>query len=217
LKDPGVGLMAGAVLLVSTSVACDMQQDRSTGWRLGTPRVLQFRYQVLGILMGAVLAVVFARVFMAAYPILLQDQTVMKADQQPAEWSSAMTYKFVGVLRSLTEDKPFQRHAIVWGIAIGLLLEVLRKIVKPRRLLVDAVLLPSPYALSFGGFVNLPTSLWLGAGGIVADLLNRRGKTQQEGLPEDMSSTSLFGGGLIAGDALAALAIGIMGLLAVLG
>jgi uncharacterized oligopeptide transporter (OPT) family protein len=71
--------MAGAILLVSTSVACDMQQDRSTGWRLGTPRVLQFRYQVLGILVGAVLAVVFARLFMAAYPVLLQDQTVMKA------------------------------------------------------------------------------------------------------------------------------------------
>ena len=50
LADPGVGLMAGAVLLISTSVACDMQQDRSTGWRLGTSRVLQFRYQVLGML-----------------------------------------------------------------------------------------------------------------------------------------------------------------------
>jgi hypothetical protein len=32
-------------------------------------------------------------------------------------------------------------------------------------------------------------------------------------VPDDMSSTSLFGGGLIAGDALAALAIGVFGLL----
>ena len=39
LKDPIVGLMAATMLLVSTSVACDMQQDRSTGWRLGTNRV----------------------------------------------------------------------------------------------------------------------------------------------------------------------------------
>lgn len=216
LRDPGVGLMAGAVLLVSTSVACDMQQDRSTGWRLGTSRVWQWRYQVTGILVGAVLAVVFARLFLAAYPVLLQDQTVLRADQQPAEWSSAMTYKFVGVLRSLTDDKPFQRTAIVAGIAFGLLLECARKWVKPRRLLVDAVLLPSPYALSFGGFVNLPTSLWLGAGGVAADLLAARRKTRTEGLPQDMSSTSLFGGGLIAGDALAALGIGIVGLLAVL-
>ena len=34
-----------------------MQQDRSTGWRLGTNRIIQFRYQVIGIVMGAVLAV----------------------------------------------------------------------------------------------------------------------------------------------------------------
>lgn len=211
LTDPGVGLMAGAILLVSTSVACDMQQDRSTGWRLGTPRVLQFRYQVLGILVGAVLAVVFARLFMAAYPVLLQDQTVMKAGQQPAEWSSAMTYKFVGVLRSLTDDKPYQRTAIVAGVAIGLVIELLRKRLRPKSFLVDAVLLPSPYAMSFGGFVNLPTSLWLGAGGVVASVIEARTPKRRD-LPPDMSGTSLFGGGLIAGDAIAALALGVTGL-----
>ncbi|MGV3570135.1 MAG: OPT/YSL family transporter [Ramlibacter sp.] len=231
LQDPGVGLMAGAVLLVSTSVACDMQQDRSTGARLGTPRVPQFRYQVLGILVGAVLAVVFARLFMAAYPVLMLDQTLMKADQQPAEWGSAMTYKFVGVLRSLTDDQPHQRTAIFIGVAVGLAIELARKglrgLARYQRwqrtpagaradFVVDAVLLPSPYALSFGGFVNLPTSLWLGAGSVVATLVESR--AQRDGaLPEDMSSTSLFGGGLIAGDALAALAVGVVGLLAVLG
>jgi uncharacterized oligopeptide transporter (OPT) family protein len=213
LTDPGVGLMAGAILLVSTSVACDMQQDRSTGWRLGTPRVIQFRYQVLGILVGAVLAVVFARLFMAAYPVLLLDQTTMKAGEQPAEWTSAMTYKFVGVLRSLTSDQPHQRTAILLGLAIGLVIEVLRKILRPRSFVADAILLPSPYALSFGGFVNLPTSLWFGGGGVLAGLLAARAPAKRD-LPEDMSGTSLFGGGLIAGDALAALAVGVAGLLA---
>lgn len=215
LRDPGVGLMAGAVLLVSTGVACDMQQDRSTGWRLGTPRVLQFRYQVLGIVVGAILAVAFARLFMAAYPILLQDQTVMTADQQPAEWGSAMTYKFVGVLRGLTDDKPWQRTAIYAGVAVGLVIELLRKWIKPRHFLLDAVILPSPYALSFGGFFNLAPSAWLAAGGVTADLLALRAR-KSEDLPEDMSANSLFGGGLIAGDALAALALGVAGLLAVL-
>jgi len=236
LKDPGVGLMAGTVLLVSTSVACDMQQDRSTGWRLGTSRVVQFRYQVAGILMGAVLAVALAELFMAAYPVLLQDQTVMKADQQPPEWSAAMTYKFVGVLRSLTDDKPFQRTAIGVGVAIGLALEVLRKLVKSSRaygrlasggrralmldFLIDAVFLPSPYALSFGGFVNLPTSLWFGAGGVAASLLDAgscsKSAPTEKALPADMSGTSLFGGGLIAGDALAALGMGTVGLIGIL-
>jgi uncharacterized oligopeptide transporter (OPT) family protein len=215
LRDPGVGLMAGAVLLVATSVACDMQQDRSTGWRLGTPRVLQFRYQVLGIAVGAVLAVVFARLFMAAYPVLLQDQTLLKADQQPAEWSSAMTYKFVGVLRSLTENLPFQRTAIAVGIAAGLAIEVLRKWLRPRSFVLDAIVLPSPYALSFGGFVNLPTSLWLGAGGVAGSLLAARAPARSD-VPQDMSSASLFGGGLIAGDALAAVGIGVASLVAAL-
>jgi hypothetical protein len=235
LKDPAVGLMAGTVLLVSTSVACDMQQDRSTGWRLGTNRVLQFRYQVMGILMGAILSVGFAQLFMAAYPVLLLDQTVMSAGEQPAQWSAAMTYKFVGVLRSLTDDKPYQRTAIWVGVGIGLAIELARKLIKARAgyrrfvasgklgfsldFILDAVLLPSPYALSFGGFVNLHTSLWFGAGGVVASVFNSLRKPEKAGataLPEDMSSSSLFGGGLIAGDALAALGLGIAGLLTTL-
>jgi uncharacterized oligopeptide transporter (OPT) family protein len=233
LKDPAVGLMAGTVLLVSTSVACDMQQDRSTGWRLGTNRVLQFRYQVVGILMGAVMAVVFAKLFMTAYPILLQDQTVMKAGEQPAEWSAAMTYKFVGVLRSLTDDKPYQRTAILVGVAIGFAIQLARKRIKAhagyRRFvarsrtgfaadfLLDAVVLPSPYASSFGGFVNLHTSLWFGGGGILSSAVNSLSRKKpapgETALPDDMSTTSLVGGGLIAGDSLAALGLGIAGLL----
>ena len=77
------------------------------------------------------------------------------------------------------------------------------------------MVLPSPYAFSFGGFVNLNTSLWFGAGGIVSSAFNaitRRKPKEGEALPEDMSTMSLVGGGLIAGDALAALGIGIAGL-----
>ena len=77
-------------------------------------------------------------------------------------------------------------------------------------------MLPSPYAFSFGGFVNLNTSFWFAAGGAVSSALNtftaKKRAADAKALPEDMSSTSLFGGGLIAGDALAALAIGLVGL-----
>ena len=231
LKDPVVGLMAGAIVLIATSTASDMQQDRSTGWRLGTNRVIQFRYQAAGILMGAIMGVAFARLFMAAYPVLLQDQTVMSAAEQPANWSAAMTFKIVGVLRSLTEPKPFQLTAIWVGVAIGFAIELARKAIMAnaayRRFVksgragfatdfaLDAIFLPSPYAVSFGGFVNLATSLWFGAGGIASSAYNAitRGKPKDgEALPEDMSTTSLAGGGLIAGDALAALGIGIVGL-----
>jgi uncharacterized oligopeptide transporter (OPT) family protein len=235
LKDPIVGLMAGSILLISTNTAADMQQDRSTGWRLGTNRVIQFRYQVAGILMGAIMGVAFAKLFMAAYPILLADQTVMKAADQPANWSSAMTYKFVGVLRSLTEPKPYQITAIWVGIGIGFAIQLARKLIKANAgyrsfvaagrtgfavdFVIDAILLPSPYAASFGGFVNLNTSIWFGTGGIVSSLFNTLFKPKARpgaAVPEDMSSTSLFGGGLIAGAALAALGIGITGLLTTL-
>jgi uncharacterized oligopeptide transporter (OPT) family protein len=232
LKDPTIGLIAATVLLVSTSEACDMQQDRSTGWRLGTNRTIQFRFQVAGIVMGAIMAVVFAELFMSAYPVLQLDQTTLPADQQPDKWTSAMTYKFVGVLRSLTDDKPYQRTAIWVGVGIGFTIEMLRKIIKSRTaykkfvaasrtgfatdFLLDAVVLPSPYASSFGGFVNLPTSTWFAAGGVVASIANSmpKRKGQAPALPEDMSTASLVGGGLIAGDALAALGLGLAGLLA---
>ncbi|HEX7328261.1 MAG TPA: OPT/YSL family transporter [Casimicrobiaceae bacterium] len=234
LTDPIVGLMAATVVLVSTSEACDMQQDRSTGWRIGTNRTIQFRFQVAGIVMGAILAVVLARLFMDAYPILLQDQTVLPADQQPARWASTMTYKFVGVLRSLTHDRPYERTAIWVGVGIGIVTQVLRKIIKSRGawqrfatsgkvgfsadFLLDAVILPSPYASSFGGFLNLLTSSWFAAGGVISSFINSLPKRKQRApaLPSDMSTTSLVGGGLIAGDAIAALALGIAGLLATL-
>lgn len=244
LRAPQIGLIAATVLLVSTAQACDMQQDRSTGWRLGTDRMVQFGYQAMGIVAGAVLAVALARLFMDAYPVLRLDQTVLPADQQPARWTSAMTYKIVGALRSMTEDRPHQRLAVWIGLAIGLVTEILRKAIRAsaryRRFaaqgrvgktcdfLLDAVLLPSPYASSFGGFVNLAASGWMAAGGVVAGVVEWRSRALADGrgrgadmradqhaLPDDMSTTSLVGGGLIAGDALAALGFGIAGLLAV--
>ncbi|WP_428503379.1 OPT/YSL family transporter [Roseateles sp.] len=236
LKDPMLGLMAAMVVFVSASVAGDMQQDRSTGWRLGSNRTLQFRFQVAGLLLGSVLAVAVAKFFMTAYPVLQLDQTVMSADQAPAQWTSAMTYKFVGALRSLTEPKPYQTQAILIGVLIGFVTELLRKIIKANKsyqrfaagskagfatdFMLDAVVLPSPYASSFGGFVNLHTSMWFAAGGVISSAINTfapKPKPGENELPSDMSSTSLVGGGLIAGDALAALGLGLAGMAAVLG
>lgn len=237
LKSPLVGLLAASVLLVATGVACDMQQDRSTGWRLGTNRTIQFRYQVAGVLMGAIAAVGFAKLYMTAYPVLNLDQTVLAAADQPKHWTAAMTYKLVGTLRSLTEDKPYQRTAIWVGVALGLVVGVVRKFIKSRvayqkfatrgrvgfttDFVLDSFLLPSPYAFAFGGFVNLTTTAWFGLGGALSSLINTVQKPavargEDDAPIEDMSSTSLWGGGLIAGDALAALGLGVYGLVATL-
>lgn len=236
LRDAGIGLMCASILLIACSEGGDMQQDRSTGWRLGTNRVVQFRYQVIGIATGAVLAVALAKIFMNAYPVLKLDQFSNHAIEGAQQWQSAMTYKFVGALKGITSSQPHVMKALQLGIAIGLAIEILRKLIK-RNLsyakfaqetragrvvdfTLDAFILTSPYASSFGGFVEIPTVLWWSAGGIAGSLYDMWSTKQKQAavasgadLPSDMSTTSLVGGGLIAGDSLAALSVGVAGLL----
>jgi uncharacterized oligopeptide transporter (OPT) family protein len=255
LKSPTVALMSAAILLVACSTGVDMQQDRSTGWRLGTNRTIQFRYQVIGIVMGAVLCVVLAQVFMKAYPVLALN-TYADKNASVGQWQSAMTFKFVGAISELGKLKPATAKALALGLSIGFVTEVLRKILRKNAAykayvegskkgfvtgwLMDSLILPSPYATSFGGFVGLATTAWFAAGGVLSSAINSLPKNAPEHrapatggipetadslpfrgeevkpedeLPEDMSSTSLVGGGLIAGEALFALALGVYGLL----
>ena len=196
----------------------------------------QFRYQVIGIAMGAVLAVVLAKIFISAYPVFKADQFgqhVAGAQQ----WQSAMTYKFVGALQGITNAQPHVMTALQIGIALGLVTETTRKLLKGNRryqqlafaarsgraadFMVDAVFLPSPYASRFGGFVEITTLYWWAGGGALSsvfDTIQARAKPEPASsdggeVPSDMSTMSLVGGGLIAGDSLAAFSLGIYGLL----
>jgi hypothetical protein len=171
---------------------------------------------------------------MSAYPILKADQFSNPHLEGAQQWQSAMTYKFVGALRGITTAQPHVIKALLLGVAIGLAIEVTRKLIKRTAgykafvagsgtgkatdFLIDAVLLPSPYASSFGGFVELPTVLWWAGGGIFGSLYNvwagkRKTSPGEDALPSDMGTMSLVGGGLIAGDSLAALTVGLYGLL----
>jgi hypothetical protein len=146
-----------------------------------------------------------------------------------------MTYKLVGAIRGLGHLPIHQLVALEVGFALGLLIETLRKVLRANtryRALVarpgagpavgwtmDAVLLPSPYAYAFGTFVELLTAIWWGAGGILSSVWNtlarRSGPADRaaaDELPADMSTTSLVGGGLIAGEALFYLALALIGL-----
>jgi uncharacterized oligopeptide transporter (OPT) family protein len=230
LRDPMIGLIASMVMFVGINVATDMQQDRSTGWRLGTSRVLQFRYQAAGIVVGAIATIGFAQLFLTAYPVLKLDQTVMSAAAQPKQWNSAATYKIVGILRSLSDIGDKQKFAIELGLAMGTAMQVLRRcasslagyqrfVQSGRRgtatgWVLDALLLPSPYAFFFGGFVNLTVTAYFAAGGVLASFMNwrtdRRPKSPGDALPVDMNTVSLVGGGLIAGESLAALGMAVV-------
>jgi len=234
LRNPLVAITAATVLLICSSVGVDMQQDRSTGWRLGTDRRVQFWYQILGIGVGAVLCVLLARVFMTAYPVLALN-SFDHPEAKVGQWQSAMTYKLVGAIRGLGDLRRHQLVALELGFFLGLVVEVFRKLVRgsaryrafiERRgsgpavsWTVDAILLPSPYAYAFGTFVELPTALWWGAGGILSSVWNTLGRRSgpanrpaTDELPADMSTTSLVGGGLIAGESLFYLAMALIGL-----
>ena len=130
LTNPGVGLLCASILLIACSEGGDMQQDRSTGWRLGTNRIVQFRYQVIGIAVGAILAVALAKIFMNAYPVLQEDQFSNPHLPGAQKWQSAMTFKFVGALRGITNPKPAVMEALRLGILIGLVIEIARKLLK---------------------------------------------------------------------------------------
>jgi uncharacterized oligopeptide transporter (OPT) family protein len=236
LRSPVVAMMAASILLVACTVGVDMQQDRSTGFRLGSNRALQFRYQAVGIVGGAVLCVALAQLFMTAYPVLRVD-TFAHPEARVGVWQSAMTFKFVGAIRGLGHLAPHQITALWIGFGIGLGTEIARKLlgrIQAYRTfidsgrfgfavgwIVDALLLSSPYASSFGGFVDLPTAAWFAAGSLLTPLLSpRRRQTvapeSGDALPEDMSTASLIGGGLIAGESLYTLGAGIAALLALL-
>jgi uncharacterized oligopeptide transporter (OPT) family protein len=236
LRDPIVGVLAGSILLVACTVGVDMQQDRSTGARLGSDRTIQFRYQMIGVVMGAILAVVMTRVFLEAYPVLKENLFLhpeIRETPEGAKWQSAMTYKFVGVLSNLAADNSRILSVMMKGFGLGLIIQGVRKILQKNTayqawrkknavnattdFILDALVLASPYASSFGGFVDFTTSLWFGLGGIFASVFGwlevRRRKNATTDMPDDMSTMSLVGGGLIAGESLYALFIGIVSLI----
>ncbi len=237
LRAPVVAMMAASILLVACTVGVDMQQDRSTGWRLGSNRALQFRYQAIGIVGGAALCVALAQLFMSAYPVLRVD-TFAHPEARVGVWQSAMTFKFVGAIRGLGHLAHHQITALWIGFGIGLGTEVGRKLLARHGAYrtfiasgtlgfavgwsVDALLLSSPYASSFGGFVDLPTAAWFAAGSLLTSLLSPRRRPAAapedagDALPEDMSAASLIGGGLIAGESLYTLGAGIAALLTML-
>src|SRR3954451_11852556 len=131
----------------------------------------------------------------------------------------------LGGRRRLAASKGYQRciASVAFGFAIGWI--------------VDAIFLSSPYASSTGGFLDLTVSLWFAGGSVVSSLLAPKpaaaaastSETSElvgnpdaapldadkaDELPADMSTTSLVGGGLIAGESLYALGAGIAALFA---
>jgi len=240
LKDPLVGLFAASILLICCAVGVDMQQALATGRRLGTSRTIQFHFQWGGVVVGTVVSLLLANIFFRAYP----DLTINAVHQEVPKWQSAMTYKIVGILEDIGHLKPHQTYALLIGLVFGLVVQILRKLLKDSQAYkgflakmkasaepskrfvglaadfsIDAFLLSSPYAFSFGGFVDVQTVFWFAIGGVLCSSINfysQRSVKPGEEMPEEIGTTFLVGGGLIAGDALYALMLGMWGLFGLL-
>ena len=225
--EPMAMLLGGATVLVACSVGVDMQQDRSTGARLGSDRNLQFVFQACGVGAGALLAPLVALFFFQGFPELLLFP--------PAPgWESAMTLKLAGTIRTVRRMSPVQLEALVAGFALGVLLALVRRFARrvgPEGIptfssnrtadfLLDAIICPTPFALSFGGFVSFGTAAWFALGSVVRSLWEeataRRQSEGAAGAPgagdgsAEMGGPSLVGGGLIAGETLAYVALGLV-------
>jgi hypothetical protein len=217
-----------------------MQQALATGRRLGTSRTIQFHFQWGGVIVGTIVSLGLASVFFKAYP----DLVINAVHQEVPKWQSAMTYKIVGILEDIGNLKPHQTYALLIGLGYGLVVQIARKLLKESQAYrsflagakksaepakrwtgmvvdfsVDALLLSSPYAFSFGGFVDVATVFWFAVGGVACSSINfwaQQSAKPGEELPEEIGTTFLVGGGLIAGDALWALMLGMWGLMALL-
>jgi len=143
--------------------------------------VVQFRYQVIGITMGAVLAVVLAKLFMSAYPVLKIDQSSVSNIPGAEKWQSAMTLKLVGRPQKHHASQTISHDWVEVGRCIGLLIESCanssraglatnpsRKVLRRAKSQTSdrRRALPNPYASALGGFVELPAVLWYTAWGI---------------------------------------------------
>ena len=238
LRDPGVGLLCASILLIACSEGGDMQQDRSTGWRLGTNRIVQFRYQVIGIAMGAVLAVVLAKTFMNSYPVLRVDQFSHPHIEGAEQWQSAMTYKIRRRAQrhhqspAARDESAAARHRArpadrnrAQADQAQPALPASRRRPPARRaradFVLDAVRAPQPLRLVLRRVCGVADGALVdggrrgGVGVRPGAGQARRARTQpaKGELPADMSTMSLVGGGLIAGDSLAALSVGMAKLL----
>ena len=225
LRDPIVAMMAASVLLVSTIVGVDMQQDRrrAGGWDRSARSSSAIRRP--GIAMGSVLCVVLAEFFMSTNPVLRidtfahpeaiagrmavgDDVQVRRRDPRHRRTSSPFTSR-----RSASACHRLLHRG---GARAARRLARLPAPIDRDRAgfaigwIVDAILLGSPYASSTGGFLEPRGHPWFAVGSVASSLLgwDAAARKRQGGgrRPARRHEHDLaVGGGLIAGESLYAL------------
>lgn len=225
VKAISVALMCSMIVFIAVANGVDLLQDRRTGSYLGSNRMTQTAFNAIGVIIGAPVAVYMAMFFLETFPVLKAVPTSEVA------WSSAMTLKMVGALQGIGGYEPHQLKALLIGLVLGLAISLLRKRFKrvqledgrmgfsrnkPLDFVVDTVVLPLPYASSFGGFVPFILVFWFGIGGTIRGIFDAAKNAFSSSEQSDESATTngaeLTGVGLIVGETAAYTWIGLASL-----
>ena len=191
--SPPVSLIIGSVVLVATSVGVDMQQDLATGKILQSDRKRQRQFQLAGILAGGTFSLLLSHLFFQGFPELLTGWTT-------EEWQSVMTTKLITAV-GINEINDGFLALVFSGFATSLVLLVMRYFVfdklKKQGLLLN-ILIPTPFAISFGAFVQWHFTLWFALGGVASYLIERLSSNKDNA----ERTRAIIGAGFISGEAM---------------
>ncbi|MBK8096400.1 MAG: OPT/YSL family transporter [Planctomycetes bacterium] len=173
--------------------AADLLTTLKTGWLLGgSPRV-QFAAQLFGVVVGAA-------VIVPAFDLLIPDPAVLGTD----EWPAPSCLVWAGVSKAFADGlsalHPSAQNAILVGLVLGVALALLEKFAPKRA----RPYVPSPAGLGLAMVIPGSNGIAMFLGGAVAELLRRFRPAFAA------RYTTAVASGLIAGESLMGVAIGVL-------
>jgi putative OPT family oligopeptide transporter len=180
--DKAVNLMTAGITGEVASHSANLLQDIKPGYMLGAKPRQQAMGHVLGVIAGAILAVpVFYLVFlkMDAHQLLSTDvQVPYQIDEEQYPMPSATVWKAVAdvLAQGIENIKPSARIAAIFGIILGLVLEMFRIVSKNRFPL-------SPVAMGLGFVIPFFTCLSMFIGSFIFWIFERMSRRHKEFIP----------------------------------
>lgn len=173
--------------------AADLLTTLKTGWLLGGDPRAQFRAQLVGVVVGAL-------VIVPAFALLIDDVSLLGTD----EWPAPACVVWAGVSKAFADGlgalDAQAKLAIVVGLALGVALALAERFAPKRA----KPWVPSPSGLGLSMVIPGSNALAMFAGGLAAELLRRLSPTF------GARYTTAVASGLIAGESL--MGVGIVAL-----
>jgi uncharacterized oligopeptide transporter (OPT) family protein len=189
-SPPTTNLMTAGLTSVAALCSADLLTDLKSGYLLGANPRRQFLAQLCGIFAGTIAAV-------AGWYLLVPDATALTGSHgQPPPFPAPGAQSFLAVAklfeRGLSQLAPFARAGLVWGLVLGVALELLAQLA-PERV---RRFVPSAMGIGLGLMLPFQYPLSMVIGAFVAWLWQRRRPESAEHHVIPLSS------GIIAGESI---------------